>query len=50
MQPTDDQVREPVVVIEVLSRTTADLDRSAKWVGCQDIPSLQHHVLVAITA
>src|ERR671919_134619 len=47
VQPADDQVREPVVVIEVLSRTTADRDRSAKWVGYQDIPSLQHYVLVA---
>ena len=47
MQPTDDRVREPVVVIEALSRTTADRDRSAKWVGYQDIPSLQHYVLVA---
>jgi Uma2 family endonuclease len=47
MQPTDDQIREPVVVIEVLSRTTADRDRSAKWVGYQDIPALQHYLLVA---
>jgi Uma2 family endonuclease len=47
VQPTDDQVREPVVVFEVLARTTADRDRSAKWVGCQDIPSLQHYVLIA---
>jgi Uma2 family endonuclease len=46
VQPTDDQVREPVVVFEVLSRTTADRDRSAKWVSYQDIPSLQHYVLV----
>jgi Uma2 family endonuclease len=45
--PADDQIREPVVVVEVLSRTTADHDRSAKWVGYQDIPSLQHYVLVA---
>jgi Uma2 family endonuclease len=47
VQPTDDQIREPVVVVEVLSRTTADRDRSAKWVGYQDILSLQHYVLVA---
>jgi Uma2 family endonuclease len=47
LQPTDDQIREPVVVVEVLSRTTADHDRSAKWVGYQDIPSLQHYVLIA---
>ena len=47
VQPGDDQIREPVVVVEVLSRTAADRDRSAKWVGYQDIPSLQHYVLVA---
>jgi Uma2 family endonuclease len=47
VQPSDDQIREPVVVVEVLSRTTADRDQSAKWVGYQDIPSLQHYVLVA---
>ena len=47
VQPGDDQIREPVVVVEVLSRTTADRDRSAKWVGYQDIPSLQHYVLIA---
>ena len=46
VQPTDDRIAEPVVV-EVLSRTTADRDRSAKWVGYQDIPSLQHYLLVA---
>jgi Uma2 family endonuclease len=48
VQPTDDQIREPVVVVEVLSRTTADRARSAKWVGYQeDLPSLQHYLLVA---
>jgi Uma2 family endonuclease len=47
VQPTDDRIREPVVVVEVLSRTTADRDRSAKWVGYQDILSLQHYVLIA---
>jgi Uma2 family endonuclease len=47
VQPSDDQIREPVVVVEVFSRTTADRDRSAKWVGYQDIPFLQHYVLVA---
>jgi len=47
VQPTDDRVPEPVIVVEVLSRATADRDRSAKWIGYQDIPSLQHYVLVA---
>jgi Uma2 family endonuclease len=47
VQPTEDRVPEPVIVVEVLSRATADRDRSAKWIGYQDIPSLQHYVLVA---
>ncbi|HEX6142170.1 MAG TPA: Uma2 family endonuclease [Geminicoccaceae bacterium] len=44
--PHADRVDAPVVVIEVLSRTTADKDRSAKWTGYQEIPSLRHYVLV----
>lgn len=47
VQPTDDRVGEPVVIVEILSRTTADRDRGAKWVGYQDIASLQHYVLIA---
>lgn len=47
VQPTGDRIAKPVVVVEVLSRTTADRDRSAKWVGYQEIPSLQHYMLVA---
>ena len=46
LQPTDDRVAEPVAVLEVLSRTTADRDRSAKWVGYQEVASLQHYVLI----
>ncbi|MFW5740620.1 MAG: Uma2 family endonuclease [Myxococcota bacterium] len=44
---TDDRIAEPRVIIEVLSRSTADRDRGAKWVGYQEIPSLEHYVLVA---
>jgi Uma2 family endonuclease len=47
VRPTDEQIAEPVLIVEVLSRSTADRDRGAKWVGYQDIPSLQHYVLVA---
>jgi Uma2 family endonuclease len=47
IQPTDDRIDEPVAIVEILSRTTADRDRGAKWVGYQDIPSLQHYVLIA---
>ena len=47
IQPTDDRIGEPVIIVEILSRTTADRDRGAKWVGYQDIASLQHYALVA---
>ena len=47
IRPADDQIREPVVIVEVLSRTTGDRDRGAKWVGYRELPSLQHYVLVA---
>jgi Uma2 family endonuclease len=46
IQPTDDRVGEPVIIVEILSRTTADSDRGAKWVGYQDIVSLQHYVVI----
>ena len=47
IQPTDDQIRDPVVIVEVLSRTTGDRDRGAKWVGYRELAALQHYVLVA---
>lgn len=47
IQPTDDQIREPVVIFEVLSRSTGDRDRGAKWVGYRELASLQHYVLIA---
>jgi Uma2 family endonuclease len=43
----EDQVRAPAVVVEVLSRSTEDHDRGAKWVAYRDLESLQHYVLVA---
>lgn len=47
IQPTDDQIHEPVVIVEVLSRSTGDRDRGAKWVGYRALTSLQHYVLIA---
>lgn len=47
VQPTEDRVSAPAVIIEILSRTTADRDRGAKWVGYQDIASLQQYMLIA---
>jgi len=43
----DDRAADPVVIVEVLSRTTADYDRGGKWVAYQGIPSLQHYLLVS---
>jgi Uma2 family endonuclease len=43
----EDQVRAPTVVVEVLSRSTEDHVRGAKWVAYRDLHSLQHYVLIA---
>jgi Uma2 family endonuclease len=43
---TDDTVREPVLIAEVLSRTTAHYDRSTKWLAYREIASLAHYLLV----
>jgi Uma2 family endonuclease len=43
----EDQVRAPTMVVEVLSRSTEDHDRGAKWVAYREVESLQHYLLVA---
>lgn len=47
VDPKADTVPEPVVIVEVLSRTTADYDSGAKWQAYQTLASLRHFVLVA---
>jgi len=47
IEPLDEQIREPVAIVEILSRSTGDRDRGAKWVGYRELPTLQHYVLVA---
>ena len=47
VEPREDRLREPAIIVEVLSPSTADRDRGAKWLAYQEIPSLQHYVLVA---
>jgi Uma2 family endonuclease len=42
-----DVVPEPVVVFEVLSRSTESFDRGQKWLAYQSIPSLRQYVLVS---
>ena len=39
----EDQVRSPTLVVEVLSRSTEDHDRGAKWVACRGLASWQHY-------
>lgn len=46
IDPSADQVRDPVVIVEVLSRTAGDRDRGAKWIAYRELPSLQHYVLI----
>jgi Uma2 family endonuclease len=43
----EDQVRAPTVVVEVLSRSTEDHVRGAKWVAYRDLEALRHYMLVA---
>lgn len=43
---SDDTVREPVLIAEVLSRTTAGHDRGAKWLAYREIEGLTHYLLV----
>lgn len=42
-----DVLRNPVVLVEVLSPSTADYDHGRKWLSYRGIPSLQHYLLVA---
>ncbi|MDX1539967.1 MAG: Uma2 family endonuclease [Geminicoccaceae bacterium] len=44
--PGHDRIDAPTAIVEVLSRSTAERDRAGKWTGYQDIPSLQHYLLV----
>ncbi|MFO7563095.1 MAG: Uma2 family endonuclease [Enhygromyxa sp.] len=45
--PKADSVTEPVLIIEVLSRSTHEIDRGRKWLAYQQIASLRQYVLVS---
>jgi len=45
--PKATEVENPVVVVEVLSKSTSDYDRGRKWLAFQTIPSLTHFLLVS---
>ena len=47
VDPQDDHVREPVVVVEVLSESTAERDHGFKRWAYRTIPLLLHYVLIA---
>lgn len=42
-----DHVDAPTLIVEVLSRSTHEIDRGRKWLAYQRIPSLQQYVLVS---
>jgi Uma2 family endonuclease len=45
--PKSDLLPEPVIVFEILSRSTHTFDRGQKWLAYQGIPSLQQYVLIS---
>lgn len=42
-----DNLMNPVIIVEVLSPTTAVYDKSDKFIACKNIPSLQEYVLIS---
>jgi Uma2 family endonuclease len=48
--PTDTTLTNPALIVEVLSPTTEEDDRGAKWQHYQLLPSLQEYVLVSQSA
>ncbi len=42
-----DTLRNPILVLEVLSHSTQDYDKDEKWQHYQSIESLRHYVLIA---
>jgi Uma2 family endonuclease len=42
-----DNLMNPVMIVEVLSPTTAVYDKSDKFIACKTIPSLQEYILVS---
>jgi Uma2 family endonuclease len=42
----DLEIRDPVVVVEVLSRSTAKRDRTDKLAGYFKVPSIQHYLII----
>ena len=47
VEPKADRVDQPVLIVEVLSRSTHEIDRGRKWLAYQQIESLRQFVLVS---
>jgi Uma2 family endonuclease len=47
VEPKADAVRDPVLLVEVLSRSTQEIDRGRKWLAYQQLATLQQYVLVS---
>jgi Uma2 family endonuclease len=45
-----DNLINPLVIIEILSPTTAVYDKTDKFIACRSIPSLQEYVLVSVNS
>jgi Uma2 family endonuclease len=45
--PKADHVDDPVLIVEVLSRSTQEIDRGRKWLAYQQLASLRQYVLVS---
>lgn len=45
--PKGTEVTDPIVIAEVLSKSTSDFDRGRKWLAYQTIPALAHFLLVS---
>jgi Uma2 family endonuclease len=46
VNPRADTVPDPVLIVEVLSRPAADLDRGRKWQAYQQIASLAYYMMI----
>lgn len=47
LEPKSDRVHEPVLIVEVLSRSTHEIDRGRKWLAYQQLDSLRQYVLIS---
>jgi Uma2 family endonuclease len=46
----NDNLINPLIIIEILSPSTAVYDKSDKFIACRSIPTLQEYVLVSVNS